>query len=127
MLEALPRTSYMPGREPLVSVDFVPTTEDYDRMMKCNELGEFARRHGTTPCGAILVHPPSGGQWEDYNREFDEQDSLGHPDISVYQQFRRDLPELGLDLSQCVMYSNVETCIGCSYFVVKKPRLGMLI
>ncbi len=126
MPELLERTVYTPGHEPMTTRDYRPTDEDIERMSRANELGARAARLGTTPVGAVLIHPASGGYWEAMNREFTDGDVTAHPEFGVYSQFRNDLPELGLDMSGCALYSNVEACVGCSYFFVKKPKLGAL-
>ncbi|WP_207421562.1 nucleoside deaminase [Desertivirga brevis] len=83
-------------------------------MQRCIELAAEAKSNGKTPVGAVLVR----------NEEIIAEGVEGSPELPLILAHAeivaiiRATEILGSkDLSSCVLYTNVEPCVMCSYII----------
>lgn len=86
--------------------------DDYFFMQLCENLGALAEEKGNPPVGAVIVRNGQViAEAEEAGRS--KNDITCHAEIEV---IRKAIKTLGTnDLSDCILYSNHEPCVMCSY------------
>jgi tRNA(adenine34) deaminase len=97
--------------------------DHYHFLRRCDELGRLAAISGNSPAGALIV---SDGVIisEGAEAATSKNDITCHAEIEA---LRAAVALLGSrDLSQCVLYTNYEPCVMCSY-AIRYYRISKVI
>ena len=96
---------------------------DEQMMRRCGELGKIALEHGDAPVGSLIVKK---GEIiaEGIESMKLKNDPTAHAEIEAVRSACQKLETL--DLSECVLYTNVEPCWMCSY-AIRQTRIRRIV
>ena len=98
-------------------------TIDEQMMRRCLELGKLALENGDAPVGSLIV---KNGEIiaEGIESVRAKNDPTDHAEIEAVRAACGKLETL--DLSDCVLYTNVEPCWMCSY-AIRQTQIGRVV
>ncbi len=98
-------------------------TIDEQMMRRCLELGKLALDNGDAPVGSLIV---KNGEIiaEGIESVKAKNDPTAHAEIEAVRAACGKLEML--DLSDCVLYTNVELCWMCSY-AIRQTQIGRVV
>lgn len=121
--ELLERTVYMPGHDPITSVDYRPSDRDIAMMELCLSEARKSLALHHPPVGAVLLDPHTDEYWAAHSVDKITGNELDHAELRAYQAAQ---PSVRKGLARCVLYSTLETCIMCSS-VYAQGKIGQIV
>ncbi len=98
-------------------------TNDENFMRRCLELGRIALESGDSPVGSLIAR--NGAVIAEASEAVKrKKDPTAHAEIEAVRAACEKLKTL--DLSDCVLYTNVEPCWMCAY-AIKQTRIRRVV